>query len=160
MANCFCSLTPFDFNEFQGSYFPLNDFEIEEAIFKANQDQYLLELEVPQHQQPKSNDLTLDEFDFNTIFPPTQPIQESTGLPDIPTKGSEIPEHTKQISRSYSLASLELLRNHGSGFKKLRGEKLNNISTDETKVGTHKLSTEEIMRVAGARYVQFSTQNQ
>ena len=91
-----------------------------------------------QHQQPKSNDLTLDEFHFNTFFP-TQSIHEST--------------------RPYSLASLELLSNYRLGFKKLKGEKLNETST-VTKVGSYKLSTEEIMRVAGERYVRFSTQNQ
>jgi len=60
------------------------------------------------------------------------------------------------MPQPYSLvASLELLRK----FKKLKGEKLNNIRT-ETYVGGHKLSTEDIMKVVGARYVQFSTQNQ
>lgn len=111
-----------------------------------------------QHQQPKSNDLTLDEFHFNTFFP-TQSIHESTRLTHIPTKDSEIPKHIKQIPRPYSLASLELLSNYRLGFKKLKGEKLNETST-VTKVGSYKLSTEEIMRVAGERYVRFSTQNQ
>lgn len=46
MANSFFTFTPFDFNEVQGSYSPIEDFEMEEAMFKQRQDQYLFGIEL------------------------------------------------------------------------------------------------------------------
>lgn len=54
------------------------------------------------------------------------------------------------MTRPLSLSSLELLRNYG----RRKGEISNGDVSTETYNG---LSTEEIMRVAGARYLQFST---
>lgn len=77
-------------------------------------------------------------------------LLQPTGLAhNIPTR--DIPP---------SLASLELLRKYGSGFKKLKGVI---ILSDESSAETpallgHRLSTGEIMEMAGARYVQYPTQ--
>ena len=102
MANSFFTFTPFDFNEVQGSCSPIEDFEMEEALFKQRQDLYLFDLylfgielgeanpiisneygfqqeqtakkgiqllkEHLQHQQPTSNDLIMDEFDFGSQY--------------------------------------------------------------------------------------------
>ncbi|KAM1257421.1 hypothetical protein ACFX15_030765 [Malus domestica] len=75
--------------------------------------------------------------------------------------GSDIAETNKQLPHQSSLAALDLLNNYGSAFKKLRGDRLSNRCT-EVEASSYsiqqKLSTEEIMRVAGARYVQISNQ--
>ncbi|XP_062145222.1 DELLA protein RGL2-like [Alnus glutinosa] len=91
--------------------------------------------------QPISNDVILDEFHFDSVFPPTE-------LAQIPTRDPS------------SLASFELLRKYGNGFKKLKGEIIlsDKSAHESTPAVSHRLSTEEIMRVAGARYVQFPTQ--
>lgn len=67
-------------------------------------------------------------------------------------------EHDKQIAHPSSLASLKLLRNYGSGFKKLKGKVIKDTSATETYVVSHKMSTEEIIRLAAARFVVFPTQ--
>ncbi|WCJ22325.1 DELLA protein RGL2 [Euphorbia peplus] len=66
-------------------------------------------------------------------------------------------ENITSNSNPFSLISaLSLLNNYGSGIKKLN---LNQCPSNPTLSGTRtKLSTEEIMRVAGARYIQFSDQ--
>lgn len=159
MANDF-RFTAFDFDAIHGSFGPPEDFEKEEAVFKLKQGNsfevedfgrtnipfpaecgfYEENITNPgKHNAP----MLKDEFHFNTVFPPTQPIQESTKLPNIPTGGVEILEHDKQIPQQASLlTSLELLTNHGSGLKKLKGERLSNTSTaTETYVGSQRLST-------------------
>lgn len=63
-------------------------------------------------------------------------------------------------TNSISLASLELLNNCGRLFKKPSEENLSNVLlSNEARVSNiSKLSTEEILRVAGERYIQYSTQ--
>ncbi|KAM1257417.1 hypothetical protein ACFX15_030761 [Malus domestica] len=58
--------------------------------------------------------------------------------------GSDIAETNKQMPHQSSLAALDLLNNYGT--------EASSYSIQQ------KLSTEEIMRVAGARYVQISDQ--
>ncbi|KAK7278174.1 hypothetical protein RJT34_23199 [Clitoria ternatea] len=81
----------------------------------------------------------LKEFNLEPAMQPKQPFQE-----------------TKQVPPS-SLASLELLRNYGSRFKRLRKESVGN-DTETCVSPQKKLSTEEIIRLAGARYIQHSAQ--
>lgn len=103
-----------------------------------------------QHQQAShSNNLALDEYHFNHVFSPTpQLILESSELACIQiTRYPGILEHDKQIPH---LPLLPFLRNDGSGT-------LRDIINAETCGVSRKLSTEEIVRVAGARYVQLST---
>ncbi|XAR61416.1 hypothetical protein NMG60_11035108 [Bertholletia excelsa] len=50
------------------------------------------------------------------------------------------------------------LNTYTSGFNKLKEEKSINGEGDETKVSVPKLSTEEIVRIAGENYIQFCTQ--
>ncbi|CAN6561566.1 unnamed protein product [Malus baccata var. baccata] len=113
-------------------------------------------------QQSKSNYSDLDNFIFDPSFPSTQPIQDAGNqLMYSQIGGSDIAETNKQMPHQSSLAALELLNNYGSAFKKLRGDRLSN-RCNEVEASSYsiqqKLSTEEIMRVAGARYVQISNQ--
>ncbi|MED6184003.1 hypothetical protein PIB30_043129 [Stylosanthes scabra] len=57
-----------------------------------------------------------------------------------------------QPPSSSAIASLDLLRNYGSKFKKLNGEIIESSASSENQ----RLSTEEIIRVAGVTYVHYS----
>ncbi|XWS38944.1 hypothetical protein CRYUN_Cryun18bG0007200 [Craigia yunnanensis] len=71
----------------------------------------------------------------------------------------EVAETKKEKQYPFSLSSLGLLNNYGSGFKRLQGERrsegINDI-TAFTKEADRKLSTEEIMRVAGEMFIESS----
>ncbi|KAM1953596.1 hypothetical protein ACFX15_007916 [Malus domestica] len=116
-------------------------------------------------QQSKSNYSDLDNFNFDSAFHSTQPIQDvANQLTYSQIGGSDIAETNKQMPHQSSLAVLELLNNYGSAFKKLKRDRFSNrcneagASSMSSYSIQQKLSTEEIMRVAGARYVQFSNQ--
>ncbi|TQE00319.1 hypothetical protein C1H46_014046 [Malus baccata] len=113
-------------------------------------------------QQSKSNYFDLDNFTFDPSFPSTQPIQDAGNqLMYSQIGGSDIAETNKQMPHQSFLAALDLLNNYGSAFKKLSGDRLSN-RCNEAEASSYsiqqKLSTEEIMGVAGARYVQISNQ--
>ncbi|XP_057473025.1 GRAS family protein RAM1-like [Actinidia eriantha] len=111
--------------------------------------------EAPPPQAPISNYDLVGDFKFNTPFLSTLPIPETAILENI--QRPAIVETQKEEQFLYSLQSLELLNNYASRSKKLEGER-NSYRGDETNASERKLSTEGIMRVAGERYIQFSTQ--
>ncbi|XP_028786334.1 DELLA protein RGL1-like [Neltuma alba] len=88
----------------------------------------------------------------------TQPFQEIVGLKNQEGASSELVNegNNKQVPQS-SLAYLELLSNYAGRFKKLRVQDITDSNNSEAHAGHQDLSAEEIIRVAGARYVQFST---
>lgn len=65
----------------------------------------------------------------------------------------------KEKPDSFSLASLDILNCYGRGFRMSRDEdEDDNWNNDRSnRIGEHKLSVEEILRVAGERFIQFST---
>ncbi|XP_073063288.1 DELLA protein RGL3-like [Primulina eburnea] len=69
---------------------------------------------------------------------------------------SELRKPVKEKPDLFSLASWELLNSYGRGFKMSREENLKD-PIEETPLGGQKLSTEEILRVAGEKFIQFST---
>ncbi|XP_062029818.1 DELLA protein RGL1-like [Rosa rugosa] len=126
-----------------------------------------------QQQQSKSSFSILENFNnFDFYFPSgqvTEPVEDGARFTHSQIRGSDIFETNKQLPPPQSsLGTLELLNSYGSAFKKLKGErqsssravKGNEIDQNSRYVvnGNQKLSTEEVMRVAGARYVQFSSQ--
>ncbi|KAK4367258.1 hypothetical protein RND71_015138 [Anisodus tanguticus] len=84
------------------------------------------------------------------------PLKASNGIqPRVPRLDNIHGEKINPIS----LSSLELSNNCGRLFKKSSEENLSNIISNEARVSNiPKLSTEEILRVAGERYIQYSTQ--
>ena len=67
----------------------------------------------------------------------------------------------KEKQYPFSLSSLGLLNNYGSGFKRLQGERRSegvNDITVLTEEADRNLSTEEVMRVAGEMFIQSSCQ--
>lgn len=113
------------------------------------------------HQQNISDHWTQSD-DSSNMDLPLQPIQiqmtpeASNGIqPQVPRLDNFHGEKTTSIS----LASLEFLNNCGRLFQKSSEENLSNILNNEARVSNiPKLSTEEILRVAGERYIQYSTQ--
>ncbi|XP_062145115.1 DELLA protein RGL1-like [Alnus glutinosa] len=145
--NTLFSFSPFCSDGIQGGYGPLEDFENEEAVFKEKQVDHLSEIKAGETTNPISAEYRVKKG-AHLLEDQLQQIQPTV---------SDAVEHDKQIPHPSSLASLELLRNYGSGFKKLKGEILNDVST-ETNVVSHKFSTEEIIRLAAARFVVFLAQ--
>ncbi|XVE73443.1 hypothetical protein DITRI_Ditri11bG0118200 [Diplodiscus trichospermus] len=175
--------TPFDFT---GGSYSLQDYEKEDAI-KGKQDHLFGIQEIGEDREndplfreyglyqeinvaKKLNDLGekqpqlgqatkldyLDEFNFSSGI--NMGSQEFSGPENRLEKSQELVKPIKEMPVSFKLSSLELLSNYGNGLKKLKLGKSRGCG-DETKArAPKKLSTEEIMRVAGARYVQFSDQ--
>ncbi|CAK9182296.1 unnamed protein product [Ilex paraguariensis] len=112
-----------------------------------------------QRQQPDSDFLIQNDFHHYGWPLPVQTIHEATTKHEhAQNLNSELPESMRKNPYSYSLASsFELLGSCRSEFKKSEGESLSNIC-NEINRDRQKLSTEEIIRVAGERYIQFSTQ--
>ncbi|XP_021291559.1 DELLA protein RGL2-like [Herrania umbratica] len=115
-----------------------------------------------QQQQPFTDYGHLDGVSVNAAPPPIQTcLEEIAKLGQIPTGIQDAAEMKKENQYPFSLASLGLLNNYGSGFKRLNGERriegANDI-TVLTKEEDRKLSTEEIMRVAGEMLIQSSCQ--
>ncbi|CAK7348432.1 unnamed protein product [Dovyalis caffra] len=182
MANALFSFDPFDFNGIQSCYSRIEDYEKAELMIKGKQDHlfsmedlrqvypicsdcgayqdntqnkgvnfFKNQLQKPKQQQspPKSNYLPVDDF-LGSCFPePAQPMQEIRKLENIVKHGKET-QYPPALS-----SSLELLNNYGSGIKKLN---VNQLGNETCSGGRKKLSTEEIIRVAGSRFIQFSDQ--
>lgn len=90
-------------------------------------------------------------------------IQNDDSMPDLEEfkenlqpSISELRKPVKEKPGSISLASWDLLNSYGKGFKMSREENLKDL-IEETSVGGQKLSTEEILRIAGEKFIQFST---
>ncbi|XP_052185081.1 DELLA protein RGL1-like [Diospyros lotus] len=121
---------------------------------------YLSRYEAPpplhgQDPQPPRLSNTLGNYQGSTSF---LPIMETAKPGNIQQVRAATPVETKREEEPSScLASFELLSNYASGFKKPRGEKDSNRGHNVSLDG-RKLSTEEIMRLAGERYIEFSSQ--
>ncbi|KAK4282572.1 hypothetical protein QN277_013933 [Acacia crassicarpa] len=118
---------------------------------------YKSQIQLQQQDETKFDIKVLEEFNIDPALQMTLPFEEIAGQKNQQVTSSE-PINNKQVPQSSSLAYLEILSNYASGFKKLRVQdrtKSNNNS--EAQVGRQEFSAEEIIRVAGARYVQFSS---
>ncbi|KAH0664639.1 hypothetical protein KY285_025845 [Solanum tuberosum] len=114
-------------------------------------------------QQQSISDHWTQSDDSSNMDLPLQPIQIQT-TPEasngIQPQEPRLDNFHGEKTNSISLASLELLNNCGRLFKKPSEENLSNVLlSNEARVSNiSKLSTEEILRVAGERYIQYSTQ--
>ncbi|KAJ4727813.1 DELLA protein RGL2 [Melia azedarach] len=113
-----------------------------------------------QHQNKLPNhDLLLNELHPNFAFSTTQSFQEMPKLKSVPTSTQEVLKPVKEIPQPFAFSSLELLSNYANGSKKLKTNLPTHMGNESNPGSSKKLSTEEIMRVAGARYVHFSDQS-
>lgn len=112
------------------------------------------------HRQQQQEELKVDNLILEDVnFDSNQPFEEAIGRKNQVVASSELVEYNKHVKPS--LASLELLRNYGSRFKRLNKQSIsnNNLTNIEASLDQQKyMSAEEIIRVAGARYVQYSAQ--
>ncbi|EXB71072.1 hypothetical protein L484_004207 [Morus notabilis] len=124
-----------------------------------------------QHQQSNSVHEMLGDPEYD-VGPPSL----EACLEEISTKiGDETNPNAAQhvgVKKSkeypFSLAALELLNSYGSGFKRLKGQRIiepinhGNHSNSFTEVvaADRKFSTEEILRIAGARFIQSYSQQE
>ncbi|KAJ6744667.1 PROTEIN GAI1 putative-RELATED [Salix purpurea] len=105
---------------------------------------------------------TFDELKFDGLSPSTQNCQEDqiTKLGEIVQNGNQDGEHKKdKLSEELHLASLELLRRFGNGFRRLKSGRIVEPTYDAppyTAVESRGFSTEEIMGIAGAKFIQSS----
>ncbi|KAF8041683.1 hypothetical protein BT93_A0323 [Corymbia citriodora subsp. variegata] len=108
-----------------------------------------------QLQQLSSDYGLLDNLQCNVASLPIQTcLGETTKFARISTKLPDINEARKDKPFQIPISSLELLRNHGSGFKRLIGD---GVLEPHTGHGKAELSTTEIMRIASAKYIQSSS---
>ncbi|KAJ6873335.1 hypothetical protein NC651_032265 [Populus alba x Populus x berolinensis] len=151
MANALFPFDPFDFNGIQSGFAHQDNTENKELNFFRDQQQ---QQQQPQRQQspPKSNYLVLDDL-LGYCFPaPAQPTQEIKKLENIVEQSKEM-QYTPALS-----SSLQLLHSYGSGIKKLNANQPGSASNETCFGSRKKLSTEEIIRVAGSMFMQFSDQ--
>lgn len=130
MSSDFFSFMPFDFNGIQGDF---------GTVVGDN---------VSKHQEPpfKFSQFEQQGKEFN-FFEDHNHIMKS------PSKNNRT--KAKEAQFPIAMSSLELLSNYASTFKKMKPMQ----QSEETDNSGQKLSTEDIMRVAGARYINFSTQS-
>ncbi|XP_028781864.1 DELLA protein RGL1-like [Neltuma alba] len=108
--------------------------------------------------EPKFDDLMLEEFSFDFLLQPPQAFEETVEVNNKAVASSEsVKYNDKPVPPASSiLASLELLNNYKSRLRRLKGQNINDTTETDCSVGRQKLSTAEIIRVTGERYVQFS----
>ncbi|KAI3460751.1 hypothetical protein Pfo_017414 [Paulownia fortunei] len=75
---------------------------------------------------------------------------------DVQPPISEFSKHLKEKPLTFSLASCDLLNNYGKRLRMPGQENLNDLS-NVSNAGEQKLSMEEILMLAGERFIQFST---
>ncbi|KAJ8748289.1 hypothetical protein K2173_000861 [Erythroxylum novogranatense] len=158
MSGALFPSTSFDFDGTQdGLYSSLGGSDQREM--ERRQEQFPL-LEEPRRSPSlcllpanKSNSLPLDEYLDSCFTAPRPPLHEIRKLENTF-------KHAKSLVQSSTVSfSLELLNSYGSGIKKLNLTQLNDAKDKACSGSKWNLSTEETMRVAGVRYIQFSEQS-
>nr|QFI36155.1 DELLA RGL1-like protein [Boehmeria nivea] len=159
------SMEKFDFE----NQFSATDFGYFQDEFLAAEQEYSFskyQLQQDQQQQLISADELLDDHRYNLVSPPLEAcLAEIKRLDEAPTSIQNDVEVVKKKEVSFSLASLGLLYRHGSGFKRLRGDRIvepntkdKSMSNDQVAKDHQKQSTEEILRIAGMRFIHSSSQ--
>ncbi|GFZ13912.1 hypothetical protein Acr_24g0001020 [Actinidia rufa] len=108
----------------------------------------------------------LDDLYVDIVSPPFQSYHHEE-LPELASAHNEnslLDEDMMENACAIPLSSLGILKNYGSGFRRLHGEriKVSSYSTTCTqpvpKVNGRKLSTDDIFRLAGKKFIQSSSQ--
>ncbi|PSR85944.1 DELLA protein [Actinidia chinensis var. chinensis] len=156
MENAFFSSTLVNFNEIQGVYSALKELEIEEVEEERSFDM----------EGWKEIGFSHSHYAFHQEKMGDEMVHCSDyGVPNnFPFSGIPFPEVIDQFTigkpkrHQFSRAPFELLSNYGSSPNRARDGNVSSL-TNQACVDDRKLSTEEIIRMAGERYIQFSTQN-
>ncbi|KAG4990416.1 hypothetical protein AAZX31_09G035900 [Glycine max] len=136
-------------------FFPDDPSEQEGYLLSTDQQKYHQQVQPSYHDYGQLD----DNLQFDMVSPPLQfDAQYPTMVPlchttkDKPNSNSNTP-----------LASLDILNNYGKGFKRLRNEDKTLKQVDDVAMATtnegimRKLSTEDVMRIAGTRFIQSSS---
>lgn len=125
-----------------------------EFLFSTNQQKY--------HQQPSYQDYEpLDNLHLDMV---TTPLQKGINIMQFDEQFQPF-ESKKDKLYPTPLASVEILKNYGKGFKRLLHDEVKILHpVDDLGFVTHedkrKLSTEDIMKIAGTMFIQsFSESN-
>ncbi|XP_038706439.1 DELLA protein RGL1-like [Tripterygium wilfordii] len=145
---------PGDIDSLSPEYgFPLDDL-MEGLIFCEDpQQDYQL--------QSFSDDVLLDDLRFDALSPSIEAcLEEIAKLGEIPAEIQDTSEHNNEENHPHATTSIELLKSFGSEFKLLKEDKIIEPTSESicVKEPTTGLSTEEIMRVAGKRFIQSYSQ--
>lgn len=181
MANSLCSFPSFGISEIYCSYNSFTGYEKEESLSKRKQEELSgidnlggihsfcydsSEYGFYQEDNPlgkRVNFATDIEPSFAEFAP--SPLICSSGIlsgfefdPTFLSTNQSLSEilGEEEEKSSFSVASLQLLTKSASGIENFKGQICSNYEINYA--GGQKLSTEEIMRVAGERFIQLSTQ--
>nr|QFI36157.1 DELLA RGL1-like protein [Boehmeria nivea] len=133
-----------------GLFQDYNQCLAEESLFSKSQPRQ-------QQQQQISDYGLLDYPQCNVASPSLEAcLEEIAKFGQVPNETKHVGVVKKSKAYPFSLASLELLNNYGTGFRRLTGER---IVQQVDRVGINakdhrRSSTEEILRIAGARFIQ------
>ncbi|KAF3651165.1 putative poly(A) polymerase-like [Capsicum annuum] len=94
-------------------------------------------------EQNEQDFVTLDDWDFDVEEETTNVVYVKETIDD------------NKKARSSSIPSLNILKDFGNGFRKLKGQKIN-VHTSESAYAPRvcKLSTDEILRLGGQKFIQ------
>ncbi|XP_038706463.1 uncharacterized protein LOC120002003 [Tripterygium wilfordii] len=110
-----------------------------------------------QQLQSFSDDVFLDNLRFDALSPSIEAwLEEIANLGEIPAGIQDTGEHNDEENHPHATTSVELLKSFGSHFKLLNGATIIEPTSESIymKEPTIGLSTEEIIRVAGKRFIQ------
>ncbi|KAK7412885.1 hypothetical protein VNO78_04607 [Psophocarpus tetragonolobus] len=132
-------------------FFP-DDPSVEGYILSTKQQKY-------NPQQSYHEYRRLDDLQFDMVSPTLQFDAQYPTMVPLYDPAKDKPHSTTL------LASLEILNNYGKGFKRLRKGGNTQHPVDDVAVATNegiwrKLSTEDIMRIAGTRFIQSSSSSE
>eukprot|EP00257_Ricinus_communis_P026491 XP_025013905.1 DELLA protein GAI1 [Ricinus communis] len=148
----------------QSSFYGVEEWgeSSDNGLYQNNQweEELLMSKYDQQDQQQNSfgDYMHLDDLRFGILSPPLQKCyQEITQLDEIQSGIREV-KSKKENPYAFPLASLELLKSHTNGFNQLNSMRMlePNKFDSSIKVVGQELSTEDIMRIAGARFLQSS----
>ncbi|XP_059630179.1 DELLA protein RGL2-like [Cornus florida] len=140
-----------------------NSFSATSGVYKEDtiEDGLTSSQHQQEHQLQLCSDFGFLEDLYFDILSPFQPSQEEIEkLISLQTDNSEHVDPQKEMPQPFQLDSLGILKNYGSGFRRLNREKINipNCDTRCTKLGGKKLSTEAILRQAAENFIQSPSQ--
>ncbi|KAL7178281.1 hypothetical protein ACSBR2_031435 [Camellia fascicularis] len=145
----------------------IDSFSSDFGFFEENtvEDELLVSKYQQEHQQQLFSDFgILDDLYLDIVSPPFQSCHEDTNLATLNTENLLLDEPKKEKPCAIPLASLGILKNYRSRFRRLNAEKMKVPSLDiagtkpEPMLGCRKLSTEDILRLAGEKFIQSSSQ--
>ncbi|PIA61088.1 hypothetical protein AQUCO_00300539v1 [Aquilegia coerulea] len=153
MANTYFSFEPFSSSGYQNGYGSLQD-DLMKGVNKEGQARMFHETSEERVMFSKYHGDTFTDFGMSekTVYSQMEICPDSPNFDTILQEISVFADYKMEKPEQISSASLKLLSDYRSGLKKSNEEK----EIQQSDGG--RLSTEEVIRVAGARYIQLYVQ--